>query len=896
MKYLLPKILFCNLILCLKSYAQIEVKGVIVSSRRDPLVHATITIRDSIQNANLAFALSKTDGTFSIKLKFRQAGDYILIAEHINASVKKINFSIKSENDNIELGEIALKDSIRELQDVVIKSVPLPFSIRGDTIEFKAKSYKTPESRKVEDLLRNIQGFELSNDGKISFNGKEVDRILIEGEDLTEKNYQLLSRNLNANLVDKVQVINNFSTDRLVKEVEKSDKIGINLTIDNAFKNKLSGSIEVGSGLGGREYFDNNLILINKKLKLLSFINYNETGVPANSNLAYYYNQDEKEGIVITGEQDLNKLIQTGNIFLPQLGQAYTLDNKDLTGFLIGSWKQGKYVKMKVLTGTSRSILDKQSNGLNQFKPADGDSWLILQNERFRSTIDERIVKFSFNHDRQKNNTGNYTADILLKRAKIRYENLSFGAITDTLDEQLNNNGLQYRIAGNETFRLSKGRVLKVSMNLIKEDLIQNFRSKTNRYQDFFKLDSNFREFGQSIQGDLSTQEIDFRFLGPVKKGRWSAGIKMLHELAVYQAASNAANPETQSIINLGQAPSRFNLFKTYAYGILNKAILKKGEFSVGGSAGFGSVKIKQDYKKDMHIAPVLRGGLLYRYAISPVKNISMQYSFSSQLPERIYFHPLYLLSGQATILNPAEQLVNRRNHLISLSYATHNLIKNSGFVFYTSFSHTDGALSYSSIRTPSYGFLYYLSQNGNKLWSANLKSDKYIRRIRTKISIQLSAVFSASDLLFNEVLSRNSMSNFSIQPKLVTGFKFPLNMEASITAMYLQNKTIPKAGIINQFNLWQYQGYGKIKVRAGENFFLALMYNYYLLAPGSFFNTMDLFANFSLNKSWTFSATIHNLFNASSIVQRQFSVNSVFEQRYELVDRYLMIKAQWIF
>jgi hypothetical protein len=97
-------------------------------------------------------------------------------------------------------------------------------------------------------------------------------------------------------------------------------------------------------------------------------------------------------------------------------------------------------------------------------------------------------------------------------------------------------------------------------------------------------------------------------------------------------------------------------------------------------------------------------------------------------------------------------------------------------------------------------------------------------------------------------------------------------------------------------FDLWQYQGYGKLKVRAGEKIYLAAMYNYYLLAPRNFFNTMDLYANFSLNGAWTFSATVHNLFNASSIVQRQFSVNSASEQRYELVDRYLMIKVQWSF
>ncbi|MGL6268253.1 MAG: hypothetical protein ACRC2O_10000, partial [Chitinophagaceae bacterium] len=740
----------------------------------------------------------------------------------------------------------------------------------------------------MEDLLKNIQGFNLGNDGKISFNGKEVDRILIEGEDLTEKNYQLLSRNLNANLVDKVQVINNFSTDRLIKEVERSDKIGINLTIDNTFKNKLSGSVEAGSGIGGREYVDNNLILIKKKIKLLSFINYNETGLPANANLAYYFNQDEKEGTVVTGEQDLNKLIQTGNIFLPPLGQTYTRDNEDLSGFVIGSWKQGKYVKMKVLTGASGSRLQKGSSGLNQFLPADGDSWLILQNDRFRSTINEGIVKFSLSHDKQKNNTGYYTADILTKRAENIYDNLSLGAITDTLNEQLKNQGLQYRFAGNETFRLRKGGVFKINMSLIKEDLMQDFLAKTNRYQDFFMLDSNFQIFSQRLNGDLSTHEIDFRLHGRNNRNYWTTGIRLQQETTVYQASSNAANPELQSIINLGQVPSRFNSFRTSVYGIINKPIYKKGELSVGGSIGFGTVKIEQDYKTDQHNAPVIRGGFSYRYLISVLSNISFQYSFSRQLPERIYFHPLYLLSGQATILNPAEQLTNRQNHLISFSYASHNLIKNNGFVFYSSFSHTDGAYSYSSYRTPSFGFHYFLSQNANLIWTTNFKFDKFISRIKSKISMQLSGVVSASDLLFNEVLSRNSMKNFSIQPKVVTAFKFPVNFEASISAMYVLNKTIPETGTISRFNLWQYQGYGKVKIRAGEKIYLAAMYNYYLLSPQNFFNTMDLYANYSLNKDWIFSATVHNLFNASSIVQRQFGVNSVSEQRYALVDRYL--------
>ncbi|MGL6269096.1 MAG: hypothetical protein ACRC2O_14280, partial [Chitinophagaceae bacterium] len=197
MKYLQLSILI--LFFGLETQSQIVIKGRVLSFRKEPLVHATVTIKDSIQGSTLAFALSKNDGSFSIQVRLKHTEMFFLIVEHINASVKKIGFTVKTENDLIDLGEIELKDSIRVLQNVIIKSVPLPFAIRGDTIEFKAKSYRTAETRKVEDLLKNIQGFNLGNDGKISFNGKEVDRILIEGEDLTEKNYQLLSKNLNAN-------------------------------------------------------------------------------------------------------------------------------------------------------------------------------------------------------------------------------------------------------------------------------------------------------------------------------------------------------------------------------------------------------------------------------------------------------------------------------------------------------------------------------------------------------------------------------------------------------------------------------------------------------------------------------------------------------------------------
>ena len=865
----------------LKAQEKISITGRTITTDKQPLQNATVSLKDSLSGAILGYAISKADGRFSLQKENLPEGDYLLIVEHINArqSVKTIQLK-KAVPIQSEILFI-LEPVARQLKEVIIKGSADPFSIRGDTIEFKAKSYKTVETKKVQDLLRNMQGFDVSSDGKINFNGKEVDRILIEGEDLTEKNYQLLSRNLNANLVDKVQVINNYSTNRLLKEVDNSGKIGINLTIEEKFKNKLSGSIEAGSGVGNREYADNNLVWLSRKIKLVSFLNYNETGLSANANLQYYFNQDESAAGNDAGEQAQRSLLQTGTIFMPGLNHTYTRDNEDVAAFAIGSWKTGKATQMKLLAGADRSRLHNKASGLSKFSPADGSTWGLITDDGYRSSISEKVVKFSLTHDRQKNNTGSFTVDILQERSENKFDNRTGGDVTDTLNERLLGGRWSYRFEANETFRLKKGKIFKARLLLNQEYLTQDFQASTNRYQSFFLLDSTFQIFRQDLNGRLRNQELDLGIYGRKRSYNWYAGLRIINETSSYQGESTASSPEAQTIIELGQAPSQFQSFRAAIYGMLSRKIQKKGEVNSGFSLGAGKISIDQEMKTITMNSPLVRAVLGYRYALSPLKNISVQYNFSSQLPERLLYHPVRLLSGQATILYPAADLIIRRTNLLSISYASHNLIKGTGLVFFSSFSHTDGAFTFSTMQAPAYSLLYYLSQNARQLWTSSAKLEKYVRHIRIKFTLQMSGVYSSNKLIFNNVPSRNNMRNFSFQPKAVTAFSFPVNLEAMFAAMYIENTTIPETGASSRFNVWQYQGYGKMKIKAGKKIYLATLYNYYVLSPKNFFHSMDMHASFSLNQSWNFSLTLHNLFNSSSIVQRQFGVNSISEQRF---------------
>ena len=880
----------------LKAQENFVITGRILTTDQQPLQNATVSLKDSVSGTILGYAISKADGRFSLLKEGLPDGNYLLVVEHINTmqSVKTIQLK-KSVPLHSEILFI-LQPVAKQLKEVIIKAAGNPFLIRGDTIEFKAKPYKTSETKKVQDLLRNMQGFDVSSEGKIHFNGKEVDRILIEGEDLTEKNYQLLSRNLNANLVDKVQVINNFSANRLLKEVDNSGKIGINLTIDEKYKNKLSGSIEAGSGPGNREYADNNLVLLTRKIKLISFLNYNETGLPAHANLQYYFDQEETAAGNNASVQLQSGLLQTGTIYMPGLSETYTRDNEDIAAFAIGSWKTGKAIQMKLLAGADRSRLQNKASGLSKFSPADGSAWGLITDDDYRSSAAEKIVKFSLTHDRQKNNTGSFTADILQGRSENTFDNRTGGDLTDTLNERLLGSRWSYRFETNETFRLKNGKIFKASLLINQENLTQDFQAGTNRYQSFFLLDSTFRLYSQDLKGRLANHELDLSMYGRKSMYNWYAGFRLINESSNYQGESNSSSPATQKVIKLGQAPSQFQSFRATVYGMLSRKLQKKGEVNGGFSLGIGKIRIDQELKTITMSSPLVRAVFGYRHAFSALKNISVQYNFSSQLPERLLYHPVQLISGQATILNPAVELVNRRNHLIVISYASHNLVKGTGLVFFSSYSHTDGAFTYSNRQTPSYTLLYYLSQDASHLWTSSAKLEKYVRRIRIKLTLQLSGVYSSNQLIFNNVPSRNAMRNFKFQPRAATAFTFPVNLEAMFTAIYIENSTIPESGESSRFKVWQYQGYGKLKIKAGKKIYMATMYNYYVLSPKNFFHSMDLYASLSLNQVWNFSLTVHNLLNSSSIVQRQFGVNSISEQRFDLVERYLLVKVQWNF
>ena len=168
--------------------------------------------------------------------------------------------------------------NVGELPGIVIRRNQPMAKASGDTLTFDAARYLKTEAFRLEDLVKNIPGFRVDDNGRIYFNGKEISRIMIDGDDLAGEHYKLLSRNLKALMIDSLQLIQRHQKNRLMQTFGNRDAIAVNLVIKKSWIGKTSGNLMISKDMGNRGEGDAELIRLTKKSKQLCFINTNNTG------------------------------------------------------------------------------------------------------------------------------------------------------------------------------------------------------------------------------------------------------------------------------------------------------------------------------------------------------------------------------------------------------------------------------------------------------------------------------------------------------------------------------------------------------------------------------------------------------------------------------------------
>ena len=148
-----------------------------------------------------------------------------------------------------DLGDLKLKPITRELMEVVVRTAKAPLTIKGDTIEYNASSFKVPPGSTVEDLLRKLPGVQVDQDGNIKAQGQDVKRVTVDGKNFFGSDPKQATKNLQAEAITKVQVFNDKSEQAKLTGIDdgKKEKT-VNLELKEEFKKGGFGKANVAAG------------------------------------------------------------------------------------------------------------------------------------------------------------------------------------------------------------------------------------------------------------------------------------------------------------------------------------------------------------------------------------------------------------------------------------------------------------------------------------------------------------------------------------------------------------------------------------------------------------------------------------------------------------------------
>lgn len=273
-------LLFLAFVYSANAQNNIVVKGTVVDINSQlPLELATVYFTAVKDSTIIEYATTDKNGNFIINTKKYDKPVFL-----------KVNYTgyqtyyeeQKGLSESKDFGKLYMLENANVLNEVIVKSEAPPITIKKDTLEFNAGSYKVRPDANVETLLKQLPGFDVDNTGKITVNGREVNQVLVNGKAFFDKDGAIAIKNLPADIIKKVQV-SDFKTkkEELAKQESTSDYSSINITIDEKKNKGYFG--KVLGGYGSDERYESSLMMNFFKNKqkisvLASSNNINSTG------------------------------------------------------------------------------------------------------------------------------------------------------------------------------------------------------------------------------------------------------------------------------------------------------------------------------------------------------------------------------------------------------------------------------------------------------------------------------------------------------------------------------------------------------------------------------------------------------------------------------------------
>ena len=239
----------CHMGMALAQDKKVKVTGDVTDyETTEPIIAATIQLLSMPDSTFLSGATTDFKGLFELESRLPK-GNYTVKVSFVGYGDEYRNFTVVEDTRRVRLDSIRLKTDALLLKEAVIEAQMAQVQVSEDTVIFNAETFRVAEGSMLEELIRKLPGYEVAEDGTVTYNGKTVSKILVDGKEFFSEDKSIAMKNLPASMVKKVKSYEKKSDLAEITGIDDGEEeLVLDLTVKEDAKKGWFSNIDLGYG------------------------------------------------------------------------------------------------------------------------------------------------------------------------------------------------------------------------------------------------------------------------------------------------------------------------------------------------------------------------------------------------------------------------------------------------------------------------------------------------------------------------------------------------------------------------------------------------------------------------------------------------------------------------
>ena len=900
-----------SFLISLATFAQISsIKGTVKDTTEKKVLYlASVNVLRAKDSLLVKTVRTSNNGEFSIASL--PVGNYIIMVSY--PQYADFTDKITVEGRPLTLS-IAIDTKAHILREVIVKNTLSAIRVKGDTTEYKADSFYVTPNADVQELLKKMPGIQVNAKGEITAQGEKVNKVLVDGEEFFSDDPAVVTKNLRADVVDKVQVFDKKSDQAVFTGIDDGQKSKtINLQLKEDKKNGYFGKAEAGSNFN---QFGNGKLMTNAfkgKRKIAGYVTTDNTKFD-NLNWDEAQNYGDGGGMVTEfGDGGMSMIMMSGDGeegggstgFPNQQSAGATYSNKFDKGSVNTSAQYNRLIVNGLTSSYSKTILptnsivnntnSAQRNEKKKYKFTTTDQWGTDSTGLFKLTLKAANVL--------SNNTSSFAGSSFIPETGLKLNNTDRTTSNSTNDKTLNGS-LSYRLRF-----AKKGRTISVNSDF-------NFGDKTqdgllNAQNEFFNASNVIVKQETIAQTKALTQltsagSVNTIYTEPLGKNSF-----LIFNYKIGLAGNNSERNTFDT--KAGQPKIKVDtLSNHFKFNTVNNSgnisyryAVKKVNFNIGtgvGSANYTMFDYATNANRSINFTNFIPSAT-FNFTPKQQKKLILSYVGNTQNPSLLQIQPIIDNTDPLNISVGNANLRQSFTNRFSFNYNSFKVLKSKYVQLNGSFSNTNDAIATSStIDAFGKSVNQYVNVGGNYNYSTGVY---YGFDLYKGINLGMNTGINGGR--YNNIVNgiKNTNDNISSRFSVELSYwgdkkvNFWSNFEAS------NNKTVSSIRPGASTNFWSYRNNSNVQFKFKKaKFFIDLSTDITVYQKSAAFpNQRNIYLVhpsmrkvISKNDKWEAKLMIYDIFNQNQFVDRNITSNFISETANNGIRRYALFSIVYNF